>query len=108
MKKLFAILAIISSAILLSGCVDEQRQRDDFDEGYESAMIEVQEKESELEEAKNCISLWEEKASSTNDQVYYISSDLESSLGGDYYDLYDASESARFDLQMLDFLDPCR
>lgn len=109
MKKYFLSFAIIASCVSISGCmsVDEQGHSSDWNDGYEVAMMEIEEKEIELENAKECINLLNEQISDIDNSVNSISSDLKSSLSGNYYDLYDAADRASDDLDMIWFLNPC-
>lgn len=99
--KYVRLLFLIFLAILFSGCTSERNN------DYEAAMIRLQEKEEELADTENCIFLLREKIDSINSTVNNVASDLDFSLDGNYYDLYDANDSASDELEWIDSIDPC-
>jgi|GEM_PF-7023642 hypothetical protein len=75
-----------------------------YDTGYSDSENEFSDK---LEDAENCINLYDQQISDIENQINNISSDLEFSLSGNYYDLYNAVDSSYSDLNSIWFLNPC-
>lgn len=90
---------------------NESGQQSGYSEGYDLAESDLSDKlataEENLQNAQDCISEINDQLSDAESQVLSISNDLSWSLDGDYYDLYDAADSASSDLNAINFYSRC-
>ncbi|MEF3692235.1 MAG: hypothetical protein V3574_04255 [Candidatus Moraniibacteriota bacterium] len=83
----------------------ENGYNDGYRDGYSDSENEFSDK---LEEAENCINLYDQQLYDIESQINSISSDLEFSLDGNYYDLNYSVDSAYSGLNSIWFDSPCR
>ena len=110
MEKYGWIFIIFLAVIIYIGGYNsgsENGYNSGYNDGYADAESELSDQKYILEDAQNCINLHNEQLEDINSRLNDISSDLEFSLNGDYYDLYNAVDRAYSDINLMMIFNPC-